>query len=117
MGATTATGRSIRLVRSPTADGIGVFRIDVGGKAQFYTLREIPCEIGGRGFAVHRLGMGEVYHATDTNLKREVAIEVLPAAVALSVFVRRQYEPERGRVCSGRDLLLSVEQISAGIAL
>ena len=54
--------RAIALVRSPTADGIGVFRITVGSEAQFYTFKEIRCDIGGRGFVVHRLGLGTVYH-------------------------------------------------------
>ena len=54
--------RAIALVRSPTADGIGVFRITVGSEAQFYTFKEIRCDIGGRGFVVHRLGIGTVYH-------------------------------------------------------
>jgi hypothetical protein len=54
--------RTIRLVRSPSADGVGVFCVSVGEKSAFYALREIPCEIGGRGFAVHRLGLGELYH-------------------------------------------------------
>jgi hypothetical protein len=63
MGQTAAPARTIRLVRSPKDDGIGVFRIDpADGRPQFYTVRELPCEIGGRGFAVHRLGMGNVYH-------------------------------------------------------
>jgi hypothetical protein len=54
--------RTIELVRLPDEHGVGVFCIAAGGKSQFYAVREIPCEIGGRGFAVHRLGMGTLYH-------------------------------------------------------
>jgi hypothetical protein len=54
--------RTIRLVRAPDRDGVGVFSVTVGDRACFYTLREIPCEIGGRGFAVHRTGLGTLYH-------------------------------------------------------
>jgi hypothetical protein len=54
--------RFIHLVRSPALDGVGVFAVRVGDKSSFYTFREIPCTIGGRGFAVHRLGLGNLYH-------------------------------------------------------
>jgi hypothetical protein len=54
--------RSIRLVRTPDQDGVAVFSVTAGKATTFYTLREIPCEIGGRGFAVHRLGLGMLYH-------------------------------------------------------
>ncbi|MCE9533657.1 MAG: SWIM zinc finger domain-containing protein [Planctomycetes bacterium] len=54
--------RTIRLIRSPSADGVGLFRIAAGRKSDWYTFHEIPCEIGGRGFAVHRLGLGTLYH-------------------------------------------------------
>jgi SWIM zinc finger len=54
--------RSIRLVRSPTGDGVGVFCVTAKGRTTFYTFHEIPCFIGGRGFAVHRLGLGQLYH-------------------------------------------------------
>ncbi len=57
-----SAARSIRLVRSPAVDGVGVLRIDVGKRCNFYTFHEIPCLIGGRGFVVHRLGLGNVYH-------------------------------------------------------
>jgi hypothetical protein len=57
-----APPRTIRLVRSPRIDGVGVFQVTQGGQTTFYTLHEIPCEIGGRGFAVHRLGVGNLYH-------------------------------------------------------
>ncbi|MBY0460527.1 MAG: hypothetical protein K2V38_24695 [Gemmataceae bacterium] len=62
MGTAKPKTRTIRLAYPPNADGVGVFCIAGDGKAQFYTFRELRCEIGGRGFAVHRLGQGELYH-------------------------------------------------------
>ena len=53
---------SIRLLRSPSGDGVGVFGVTARGKTTFYTFHEIPCFIGGRGFALHRLGLGTLYH-------------------------------------------------------
>jgi SWIM zinc finger len=58
----TAPERVIRLVRPTTIDGVGVLSVRMGRTTSFYTLHEIPCEIGGRGFAVHKLGLGELYH-------------------------------------------------------
>lgn len=54
--------RSIRLLRAPAYDGVGVFCIRMGSQAALYAFRELLCEIGGRGFAVHRLGLGNLYH-------------------------------------------------------
>jgi hypothetical protein len=54
--------RLIRLVRSPTKVGVGVFSVTVKEKTTFYAFHEIPCTIGGRGFGVHRLGLGPLYH-------------------------------------------------------
>jgi hypothetical protein len=54
--------RTIRLVRPPGPDGVAVACITLGKATTFYTLCEIPCEIGGRGFAVHRTGLGTLYH-------------------------------------------------------
>jgi hypothetical protein len=54
--------RTIRLVRPPGPDGVAVACVKMGKHTSFYTLREIPCEIGGRGFAMHRTGLGTLYH-------------------------------------------------------
>ena len=54
--------RTIRLVRLPHSDGVGMFRITADRRSRFYVVRELRCDIGGRGFAVHRLGMGTLYH-------------------------------------------------------
>lgn len=53
--------RVIRLIRRPGSDGVGVFAITTTGRTQFYVFKEIPCEIGGRAFAVHRMGLADVY--------------------------------------------------------
>ncbi len=37
--------------------------ISEGSKTAHYAFREIECAIGGRGFALHRLGLGTLYHA------------------------------------------------------
>jgi hypothetical protein len=62
MSPTARPLRTIRLIRSPRIDGVGVFSVCVREVTTFYTVREIPCDIGGRGFAVHRLGLGTLYH-------------------------------------------------------
>lgn len=54
--------RRICLVRPPDRLGIGVFRIVDKKTTAYYTFQEVPCDIGGRGFAVHRLGLGQLYH-------------------------------------------------------
>jgi hypothetical protein len=57
--------RVIRLVRTPDADGLGLFAVTTGKRVrrtEFYIFKEIPCDVGGRGFEVHRLGLGPLYH-------------------------------------------------------
>jgi hypothetical protein len=54
--------RVIRLIQTPDAFGLGVFAITQRKDTQFYVFKEIPCDIGGRGFALHRLGLGDLYH-------------------------------------------------------
>jgi len=53
--------RTIRLTRKPDADGTGVFEIRIGKRSENYAFREIRCDIGGRGFAIHKLGLGTLY--------------------------------------------------------
>jgi hypothetical protein len=62
MNGVSSRERTIRLVRSSTVDGVGVFCIHDRRRSTFYTFHEIPCAIGGRGFAVHKLGLGQLYH-------------------------------------------------------
>ena len=54
--------RVIRLVRRPGPCGVGVFSITERRQTIYYVFREIPCDIGGRGFEVHRLGLANLYH-------------------------------------------------------
>ena len=54
--------RTIRLLRTPRPGGVGILSITTGRRATYYVFREIGSDIGGRGFAVHRLGLGALYH-------------------------------------------------------
>ncbi len=55
--------RTISLVRPADDRGVFVFRIVAARRTAFYAAKEIPCHIGGRGFAFHKLGVGELMHA------------------------------------------------------
>lgn len=54
--------RTVRLLRPPTPPAPGVLAIVSPRETQFYVFQEIPCDIGGRGFSLHRLGLGALYH-------------------------------------------------------
>lgn len=55
--------RRIRLLRHPAeGDGVGLCAITSGKSSTFYVFYEIGSDIGGRGFAIHRLGVGPLYH-------------------------------------------------------
>lgn len=54
--------RAVRLVRPLTGGAAGVVALRTRGSTNYYAVQEIPCAIGGRGFAVHRLGLGDLYH-------------------------------------------------------
>ena len=58
------SARTITLLTAPSAAtrGVGVFRITVGRQSWFYTFCELRCDIGGRGFALHKTGLGTLYH-------------------------------------------------------
>jgi hypothetical protein len=54
--------RSIRLLRPPRNGGAGLMTIATERGTTYYVFKEIPCDIGGRGFALHRLGLGNLYY-------------------------------------------------------
>src|ERR1043165_4670558 len=54
--------RVLRLLQAPTADSPGSVSITRRKKTEIYVFKEVACDIGGRGFAVHRLGLGNLYH-------------------------------------------------------
>ena len=54
--------RVIRLVRPPDEAVVGIFAIATKKQTQFYVFKEIPCDIGGRAFEVHRLGLADLYY-------------------------------------------------------
>jgi SWIM zinc finger len=54
--------RSIRLIRPPDETGVGILCIATRAREASYAFKEIPCSIGGRGFVLHRLEPGEIYH-------------------------------------------------------
>lgn len=54
--------RSFKIVRTWAPERSGVVRITADEVAHYYRIREIECEIGGRGWEVWKLGSDIPYH-------------------------------------------------------
>src|SRR5262245_38595025 len=63
----TRPARTIRLMRPPGPEGVAMICVSVGEESTVYSVMEIPCEIGGRGFVVHKTGLGTLYHVRVSN--------------------------------------------------
>lgn len=48
----------VGVVRTPDRAGLSVVKI----QGRLYLVADVPCEVGGRGFSVSRIGSGFVYH-------------------------------------------------------
>jgi hypothetical protein len=57
-----APKRTIRLLRPQSGNDAGIMTITTAKQMHYYVFKEIPCAIGGRAFALHRLGLGNLYH-------------------------------------------------------
>jgi hypothetical protein len=62
MGKKRLVELSVRLVRPPDATGVGIMCLRRRSVEAYYAFREMPCAIGGRGFAVHRVDPSELYY-------------------------------------------------------
>lgn len=52
----------VRLLSPPTSTEPGILCLTARKKPTTYIFKEIPCDIGGRAFAIHALGNGVLYH-------------------------------------------------------
>ena len=68
--------RCVRLLRVPVRYGAGLMAIANCRQTNYYVFREIPCEIGGRAFELHRLGLGNLYHVR-VGTRKECSCECL----------------------------------------
>jgi hypothetical protein len=62
MGKKRTLERSIRLIRAPDDSGVGVVCLSRRAVHTLYFFKEIPCAIGGRGFALRQFGGDKMYH-------------------------------------------------------
>ena len=109
----SAPERSIRLVRPTTIDGVGVFCVRLGRTTTFYTLLEIPCAIGGRGFEVLDTG-------SDTPASSFVDTAAQASrlrAVVIGSSTSDREEPMRRTIQALRDADIDAPILVGGIAV
>lgn len=62
MARKSTPARLLNVIRPLAPPAPGIFSVSTRKRIHYYAFQEVPCTIGGRGFAVHRLDKEELYH-------------------------------------------------------
>jgi hypothetical protein len=69
--------RHVAVVKKSEGGEAGVLRVKAGRRLTYYLYREIPCDVGGRGWEVWRLTASEPYNCRTGDRASEICCDCI----------------------------------------